>query len=157
MTITTESWSKICQDGPMAAVVWLIAGFLLIAAEVLSADFVLIMLGTGALVAAGSAALGASLWLEVAAFAATSIALITVARPVIKRRLHTDRIPTNVEALVGDKAVVVSTVNAHGGRIKLRGELWSARAFDETEVLEPGQTVTVMNISGATAIVLGEP
>ncbi len=141
----------------MAAVVWLVAGLLLIVAEVLSADFVLIMLGAGALVAAGSAALGASLWLEIAAFAGTSMALITLARPVIKRRLHTARVPTNVEALVGDKAVVVSTVNAHGGKVKLRGELWSARAFDETEVLEPGQRVTVMNISGATAIVLGEP
>jgi membrane protein implicated in regulation of membrane protease activity len=59
--------------------------------------------------------------------------------------------------LVGDKAIVVHTVDAHGGKIKLRGELWSARAFDETEVLEPGRAVTVMNISGATAVVLGEP
>ncbi|MGH3933913.1 MAG: NfeD family protein [Pseudonocardiaceae bacterium] len=141
----------------MAAVVWLVAGFLLIAAEVLSAEFVLIMLGVGALVAAGAAALGASLWLEIVAFAGASIALITVARPVIKRRLHTALVPTNTEALVGDKAVVVSTVDAHGGKVKLRGELWSARAFDETEVLEPGQRVTVINISGATAIVLGEP
>jgi membrane protein implicated in regulation of membrane protease activity len=52
---------------------------------------------------------------------------------------------------------VIHTVDAHGGKIKLRGELWSARAFDETEVLEPGRAVTVMNISGATAVVLGEP
>ncbi|MDQ4094140.1 MAG: NfeD family protein [Actinomycetota bacterium] len=140
----------------MAAVVWLVAGLLLIAAEVLSSDFVLIMLGAGALVAAGSAALGASIWVEIAAFAATSLALITVARPMLRRRLHSAPVPTNTEALVGDKAVVVSTVDVSGGKVKLRGELWSARAFDETEVLEPGQTVTVMNISGATAIVLGE-
>lgn len=141
----------------MAAIVWLIAGFLLIAAEVLSTDFVLIMLGMGALVAAGAAALGASIWLEVAAFAGTSIALIVLARPMIKRRLHTAQVRTNVDALVGDRAVVVSRVDAHGGKVKLRGELWSARAFSETEVLEPGQAVTVMKISGATAVVLGEP
>ncbi|MGH3987043.1 MAG: NfeD family protein [Pseudonocardiaceae bacterium] len=152
-----ESRSKICHYGHMAAVVWLVAGFLLIAAEVLSADFVLIMLGGAALVAAGFSGLGASIWLEVAAFAATSVALITLARPALKRRLHTARVPTNAEALVGDKAVVISTVNANSGKVKLRGELWSARAFDETEVLEPGRTVTVMNISGATAVVLGEP
>ncbi len=141
----------------MAAIVWLIAGFLLIAAEVLSTDFVLIMLGMGALVAAGAAALGASIWLEVAAFAGTSIALIVLARPMIKRRLHTAQVRTNVDALVGDRAVVVSRVDAHGGKGKLRGALWSARAFSETEVLEPGQAVTVMKISGATAVVLGEP
>lgn len=141
----------------MAAVVWLVAGLLLIAAEVLSSDFVLIMLGVGALVAAGSAALGASLWVEVAAFAGASLALITVARPMLKRRLHTAHVPTNAEALVGNKAVVVSRTDAHGGKIKLNGELWSARAFYEIEVLEPGQEVTVMKISGATAVVMGEP
>ncbi|HKR49407.1 MAG TPA: NfeD family protein [Pseudonocardiaceae bacterium] len=141
----------------MAAVVWLVAGFLLIAAEVLSSDFVLVMLGAAALAAAGFAALGASIWLEVAVFAVASVSLVTVARPALKRRLHTTRVRTNAEALVGDRAVVVSTVDARGGKVKLRGELWSARAFDEAEVLEPGRTVTVMNISGATAVVLGEP
>jgi membrane protein implicated in regulation of membrane protease activity len=141
----------------MAAVVWLIAGFLLIAAEVLSGGFVLIMLGVGALMAAGFAALGGSIWLDVAVFAGTSVALTTVARPMLTHRLHTAHVLTNVEALVGDRAIVVSTVDAHGGKIKLRGELWSARTFDETEVLEPGQAVTVMTISGATAVVLGEP
>ncbi|MEO7196431.1 MAG: NfeD family protein [Pseudonocardiaceae bacterium] len=141
----------------MPAVLWLIAGVALIATEVLSTRFVLIMMGLGALVAAGFAELGAALWLQVGAFAGISLALTTLARPVIMRRLHTDHVPTNTEALVGDKAIVVTTVNAHGGRIKLRGELWSARTFDETEVLEPGRAVRVMTISGATAVVWGEP
>lgn len=128
----------------------------MIAAEVLSGGFVLVMLGVGALVAAGFAALDAPIWLDVAVFAATSVALITLGRPVLRRRLHTAAVPTNVDALVGDRAIVVSTVDAQGGKIKLRGELWSARAYDETEVLEPGQRVTVMTISGATAVVMGE-
>jgi membrane protein implicated in regulation of membrane protease activity len=140
----------------MAAVVWLVAGFALIVAEVLTGGFVLIMLGVGALAAAGVAALDESIWLEVAVFAGISVALTTLARPVLKRRLHTTHVPTNVDALLGDRAIVVSTVDAHGGKIKLRGELWSARAYDETEVLEPGRRVTVMTISGATAVVVGE-
>ena len=141
----------------MAAVVWLVVGLLLIAVEVLTSGFVLIMFGMGALVAAGFAALGAGPLAEVAAFGGTAVALITVARPVLKRRLYTAHVLTNVEALIGDRAIVVSTVDARGGKIKLRGEFWSARAFDETEVLEPGHAVTVMSISGATAVVLGEP
>jgi membrane protein implicated in regulation of membrane protease activity len=142
----------------MTAVVWLIIGFLLVAAEVVSGDFVLLMLGAGAFAAAGSSALGAPLWLDVALLAMTSLALVTLARPVLKRRLHLGTgTRTGVDALVGMKAVVVSAVDAHSGRVKLRGELWSARAFDETQVLEPGRSVTVMNISGATAVVWGEP
>jgi membrane protein implicated in regulation of membrane protease activity len=140
----------------MAAVVWLVAGFALIVAEVLTGGFVLIMLGIGALAAAGFAALGGSIWGEVAVFAGASVALTTLARPMLKRRLHPVHVPTNVDALLGDKAIVVSTVDAHGGKIKLRGELWSARAYDETETLEPGQRVTVMTISGATAVVVGD-
>ncbi|MCA1836810.1 MAG: NfeD family protein [Actinobacteria bacterium] len=140
----------------MAAVVWLVAGFALIVAEVLTGGFVLIMLGVGALATAGVAALDESIWLEVAVFAGISVALTTLARPVLKRRLHTTHVLTNVDALLGDRAIVVSTVDAHGGKIKLRGELWSARAYDETEVLEPGRRVTVMTIAGATAVVVGE-
>ncbi|HEY2724640.1 MAG TPA: NfeD family protein [Pseudonocardiaceae bacterium] len=140
-----------------AAVVWLVVGLLLVAAEVLSGDFVLLMLGAGALAASASAALGGPIWLDILFFAGVSGALVTLARPVLKRRLHTAHVPTNVEALLGGKAVVVSTVDAHQGKVRLRGELWSARAFDETQVLEPGRAVTVMDIFGATAVVWGEP
>ncbi len=141
----------------MAAVVWLIVGVLLIAAEALSGEFVLVMLGAAALAAAGSAALSAPVWVDVLVFAVTSLGLITLARPVLKRRLQPAALTlNNVEALVGGQAVVVETVDAHRGQVKLKGEIWSARAFDDTEVLEPGRAVTVMNISGATAVVLGE-
>lgn len=142
----------------MAAVTWLIVGLLLIAAEVLSGDFVLIMLGAAALAAAGSAALSAPIWVDVLVFAVTSLGLITLARPVLKHRLQPAEITlTNAQALLGGQAVVVETVDAQRGQVKLNGEIWSARAFDETEVLEPGRAVTVMDISGATAVVLGEP
>ncbi|MGH3914156.1 MAG: NfeD family protein [Pseudonocardiaceae bacterium] len=141
----------------MVAVLWFLAGIVLIAAEVLSGDFVLLMLGVAALAAAGSGALGTPLWLDVVVFAVISVALITVARPVLKRRLEAAQVRTNADALVGSLAVVVSTVNAHGGKVKLRGESWSARAYDETQVLEPGLEVRVLEISGATAIVWGEP
>ncbi|MDQ3154762.1 MAG: NfeD family protein [Actinomycetota bacterium] len=141
----------------MAAVVWLIAGLLLIAAEVLSGEFVLVMLGAAALAAAGSSVLGAPVWIDVALFAVTSLALVTVARPVLKRRLGagTGAI-TGIDALIGGTAIVVTAVDAHSGQVKLRGEVWTARAFDKTQVLEPGRFVTVMDISGATAVVWGD-
>ena len=141
----------------MAALVWLIIGILLVAAEVLTADFTLVMLGLAALAAAGGAAIGAAVLVQVAVFGVVSIGLVVVARPVLRRRLHAGhQLRTNVEALVGSKAVVVATVDAHRGQVKLAGEVWSARAYDETQVLEPGSSVTVMDISGATALVWGD-
>lgn len=142
----------------MAALLWLIIGVALIAAEVLSGAFVLVMLGVAGLVAALSAVLGVGLPISAGVFAAAALGGIVLVRPALMRRMHSvEHVKTNVEALVGKKAIVVSTVNAHAGRVKIDGELWSARTFDETEELETGRSVTVMSISGATAVVWGGP
>jgi membrane protein implicated in regulation of membrane protease activity len=140
----------------MAALLWLIIGIVLVVAEVLSGAFVLVMLGAAALVAALVALVGAPGIVTGVAFAAVALGGITLARPAIVRHMHAgEQVKTNVDALVGGKALVVSTVDAHAGQVKINGELWSARSYDETEVLEPGRSVTIMNISGATAVVWG--
>jgi len=138
----------------MAALLWLIVGLLLIAAEVLTADLTLAMLGASALAAAAAAGLGAPILVQLIVFGGVAIGTVTLARPVLRKRLHSGApIKTNVEALVGVKAIVVSRVDAHSGQVKIGGEIWSARAYDETQVLEPGRSVTVMDITGATAVV----
>jgi membrane protein implicated in regulation of membrane protease activity len=140
------------------ALLWLIAGVLLIAAEMLSGDFVLVMLGAAALGAAGASVLGVPLPVDAAVFAVLGLGLIFLARPALKRRMRQPgELKTNVDALVGKRAQVESTVDAHGGQVRIDGALWSARAFDETQVIEAGQTVTVMEIAGATAVVWAEP
>ncbi|MFI0467641.1 NfeD family protein [Saccharopolyspora sp. 5N102] len=142
----------------MVALLWLIAGVVLIGAEVISGELVLLMLGLAAIGAAGAAALGVPLGVDAAVFALLGLGLIFVARPALKRRLNRGlELKTNVAALIGKKAVVESTVDATRGRVRINGDVWSARAFDETQVLETGQTVTVMDISGATAVVWAQP
>jgi len=137
-----------------AWLIWLIAAGVLAIAEALSLDLVLIMLAGAALAAAGAAGLGAPAALQVAVFALTAIGLVGVVRPLAKRRLE---LPSHerigIEALKGRNAVVVRTVDQHGGRVKLAGEEWSAEAYDPTQVLPVGSTVQVMEIRGATAVV----
>ncbi|EIE99100.1 NfeD family protein [Saccharomonospora glauca] len=140
-----------------AAIIWLIVGLVLVAAEVLSGDFVLVMLGIGALAGAGSAALSGNPIVDVLVFAVSSVALIVLARPALKRRfLSGTGVRTNTEALLGTSAVTLSVVNSDGGQVKLAGEVWSARSLTN-EVIEPGTTVTVVEISGATAVVSASP
>jgi len=142
----------------MAALIWLIAGIALLAAEVLSGDLVLVMLGTGALAAAGATALSGSQYVAVTVFAVASIGLLVLARPALKRRfLLGAGVRTNTEALVGARALALSIVDSHQGRVKLAGDEWSARSYIEGQVIEPGTTVTVVEISGATAVVSAEP
>jgi membrane protein implicated in regulation of membrane protease activity len=140
----------------MAALIWLIGGIVLVAAEILSGDFFLLMLGIGALAGALGEVLFGNTLISLVIFALSSIGLVTFARPWLKARFHGPIVPDNVQALIGGRATVLSTVDEHGGQVKLNGEVWSARAFDDKQVIEPGTSVTVMEIAGATAIVWAE-
>jgi membrane protein implicated in regulation of membrane protease activity len=138
-----------------APLVWLVVGLVLVAAELLSGEFVLLMLGGGALVAAG-AALVVGPTASAVVFGVASVLLLLGLRPTLRRRLdrsvpHT---PMRAEAVVGGTATVVARVDGHGGRVRIGDDEWSARAYDEAQVIEPGEQVTVVHIAGATALVL---
>ena len=139
------------------AVIWLVLGLVLIAAEVLSGEFVLLMLGGAALAAAGVSFFVADVLTGAVVFAVAAGVLVFAARPALRQRLERgmEHSTMHAKALVGVSAVVVSRVDGTGGRIKLRGELWSASSSDGHEVIEEGATVTVMDIVGATALVVG--
>ncbi len=93
--------------------------------------------------------------LSLVAFLLVSVALIGLVRPIARRHLSQSAAHrTGVAALIGAHAVVLERVDAHGGRIKLAGEVWSARSYDERSVHEAGQSVDVIQIDGATALVL---
>jgi membrane protein implicated in regulation of membrane protease activity len=140
------------------AVLWLIAGVLLIAGEVLSGQFVLLMLGGGALAAAGvSFLIPDSPVVGGVTFAIAAVLLLFAARPALRHRLErglSDQPPLHSRALVGRGAVVVTRVDGQGGQVRIGGELWSARALVDHDVIEEGTAVTVMQISGATALVV---
>ncbi|MET7768859.1 NfeD family protein [Nocardia sp. NPDC005366] len=143
----------------MAAIIWLVAGVLLAAAEMLTGDLTLLMLGAAALGTAGvSAAADTSLVADAVIFGVISAVLFLGVRPMLRRRFGTPPpIPTNVDALPGKSALVLQEVAAHSGRIKLGGEEWTARPMTSDEVYEPGTTVYVMRIDGATAVVWKGP
>ena len=105
-------------------------------------------------VAAIVAALGGGVLLALLVFGVGSIASLAVLRPIARSHLRQPRqMRTGTAALVGARAVVVEQVDGNGGRIKLAGEVWSARSFDEHSVIEPGTPVQVAAIEGATALV----
>jgi membrane protein implicated in regulation of membrane protease activity len=135
-------------------VLWLIAAAALAAGEVLTLGFFLGPVAVAAVVAAVVAGLGGPGEIQVAAFIATSVASLAVLRPVARRHLRTPmQLRTGAAALVGERALVLERVHADGGRVKLRGEEWSARPFDEEQAFEPGVRVEVLAIEGATALV----
>ncbi|MQY33447.1 hypothetical protein SRB17_14080 [Streptomyces sp. RB17] len=113
------------------------------------------MLAVGAVAAAVAAGLGLDGVIQVLVFVVVSVALIAVVRPIAARHgRQLPRLATGVDALKGKQAVVLERVDGSGGRIKLAGEVWSARALDTGRAYEVGQEVDVVDIEGATALVI---
>ncbi|MFI1370383.1 NfeD family protein [Streptomyces longwoodensis] len=113
------------------------------------------MLAVGAIAAAAAAGVGFGTVSQVLVFVVVSVALIAVVRPIANRhRSQRPQLATGIDALRGKQAVVLERVDGSGGRIKLAGEVWSARALDGDQSYEPGQQVDVVDIEGATAIVM---
>jgi len=113
------------------------------------------MFAVGGFAGAIVAALGGGIVLQVVAFVIVSVALVAVVRPVARRhRVQRPALATGVDALKGKQAVVLERVDGSGGRIKLAGEVWSARPLDGSQSYDVGQEVDVVEIEGATAIVI---
>ncbi|MFD9381106.1 NfeD family protein [Streptomyces sp. NPDC059999] len=134
--------------------IWLITALALGAAEIVTLTAALGLLGCAALVTAMSAAAGLPLPWQFLVFAVVSTVGVVFVRPIALRRLSPpagERF--GVDALVGGAAFVTSEVSRSGGRVRIGGEEWTARAYDETLVIPPGTTVDVIEIKGTTALV----
>ncbi|MEU1281863.1 NfeD family protein [Streptomyces sp. NPDC005805] len=134
---------------------WLIGAVALGIPLVLTAMPEFGMFSAGAVAGAVTAALGGGVVAQVLVFVGVSVALIAVVRPLAARqRAQKPGFASGVDALRGRQAVVVERVDGRGGRIKLAGEIWSARAYDDTAAFEVGHQVDVVEIDGATALVM---
>jgi membrane protein implicated in regulation of membrane protease activity len=140
-----------------AWVIWLVAGCVLGVAEMHQGGFYLAPFALGAFVAAVVGVAGAPIFAAVAAFAAVSLLSLGVLRPVAQRhRRLPPPIRTGAAALVGHKALVLERIsNDEGvGCVKIDGEVWTARSFDDDRIIDAGQRVEVVQIKGATALVM---
>jgi membrane protein implicated in regulation of membrane protease activity len=135
-------------------VIWLITAVLLGVAELLTTTLALGLLAAAAAVAAVAGLAGFSLTVQVIAFVVAGVAGLGLIRPFAVGHLRQPpRLRTGTAALIGRSALVLADVSAHAGRVRIGGEEWSARPYDETLQIPAGTTVDVIKIDGATAIV----
>jgi membrane protein implicated in regulation of membrane protease activity len=141
--------------GDHLAAVWLGMAILFGIAEMASLDLILAMLALGALVGMITALLGAGIGVSAIAAALASVACLALVRPALVKRLHSGpELSLGHGKLVGQQGIVTERITGlEAGRIKLSGEIWSAKPYDETLTIEPGNTVEVLEIRGATAYV----
>jgi membrane protein implicated in regulation of membrane protease activity len=132
---------------------WVLGAFVLLGIETLSLDLVFASLAVGAVAGAVTAALGAPLIGQVLAAGAVALLSLLLLRPLGLRLLKTEGTRTNVHALIGTTALVVERVDARSGRVKIGGEVWSARTTRPGTTFGAGEDLEVIAIEGATAVV----
>jgi membrane protein implicated in regulation of membrane protease activity len=135
-------------------VLWIIAAGVLAVGEMLTVSFFLGPIAVAAVTAAIVALAGGGVALQWLVFTVVSAGSLLVLRPIARRHLHMPaQLRTGTAALVGATAVVIDRVDRDGGTVRLAGEVWSARSYDEDHAFEPGARVEVLKIDGATALV----
>lgn len=134
---------------------WLGIAAVLGMAELVSLDLILLMLAGGALAGMLTAAIGAGVALQVIVAGTTAVGMLALVRPSLIAHLHQGpELRLGTTKLIGQRAVVTERITGLSvGQIKLAGETWSAAPYDEHVVIEPGATVEVFEIRGATAYV----
>jgi membrane protein implicated in regulation of membrane protease activity len=140
----------------MAWLLWLIAAVLFAIGEMMTLGFFLAPFAGGAAIAAILAGVGAGALVGWAAFLVVSVLLLLVVRPIARAHRHRPaEIRTGTAALVGRQGMVLERIaNREGmGCVKIDGEVWTARAYDESDTIEVGTPVQVVQIRGATALV----
>ena len=135
--------------------IWLIVALGLIGAEAATGDMSLLMLGGGALASALSSwLLDWPIWADGSIFLVVSLLLLVLVRPALQRRMASaGGIAIGIKALEGQSALVLDQVTRDKGQIKLGGQVWTARPLNDGDVYESGESVTVLQIDGATAVV----
>lgn len=134
---------------------WLALAVLLGVAEILSMDFVLIMIAIGALAGSVVGAIFPPLWwLQIVAAAAVSVGMLVLARPTLMHRVN--QLPgyrSSTDKMVGSSGIATSDISGDGGEIKVDGQTWTARVYTPQTVISKGTEIEVYAIDGAIAVV----
>jgi membrane protein implicated in regulation of membrane protease activity len=137
-------------------VFWIILAGVFGIGEMLTTSFFLAPFALGAGLAAVVDVAGGSELASWVVFVIASLMTLAFVRPIARAHLKVPpQIRTGSAALVGKQAMVLEEINNRQGVgcVKIDGEVWTARAYDDDEVIGQGRQVQVVEIRGATALV----
>jgi len=134
--------------------VWLVLAGIFFIGEIATAGFLLFWLGVGAVLALMVSLVFDSLVAQIAVFAITSIVLIIFTKPMVKKFVEKEKIPTNIDSLIGKKGIVIKKIDTieSMGQVKVNGELWSAKSENDAEI-EKDTEVEIVEIVGVKLVV----
>jgi len=139
--------------GISMVIVWTVIAVLLTIVESMTLGLTTIWFAIGALVAIIAAALNLHITVQITIFLIVSIVLLVYTRPIAIKVLKVGSTKTNVDSLIGKEGLVVKTMeHFEKGHVKVKGQIWSAKSVDGSEILE-GERIVVEAIEGVKLIV----
>ena len=142
----------------IGAAFWLVTFIVLLVIEAMTLGLTTLWFAGGALVAFIASLLGANSAIQIALFLVVSLVLLIFTRPLATKYLNKNATKTNLDEIIGKKAVVTEAIDnlAEVGEAQLEGKIWMARAVDDEGKIEKGTTVIVVEIKGVKLIVKPE-
>jgi membrane protein implicated in regulation of membrane protease activity len=138
-----------------AWMIWIVLAVILAAGEVMCLSFFLLPFAAAAVLGALAEWGGLGSLVALSVFLVSAGLLLRRVTPIARRHLSMPpRMRTGTAALIGQTAVVTARVDYDAGAVRLAGEMWTARAYEDGEVIEAGRRVDVVEIRGATALVI---
>lgn len=133
---------------------WLIMVVVLLVSELATMGLTTIWFALGALIAMALAAVGSPFPVQFLVFAVVSVLTMAFVRSAALRHFNQGRTKTNVDGLIGQKAIVTQKINnvKAEGQAVLNGMEWTARSVSDSEI-EEGAVVVVKRVSGVKLIV----
>lgn len=134
---------------------WLAFIIVLVIIEAATAELVTIWFAGGAVLALVLSALGAPLWAQTGTFAAVSLALLFLTRPLVKKYMKKGAGESSLDRMLGKQGIITEEVNnlAATGEVQIDGQYWMARTADNVQTIQKGQVVTVLQVIGVRLIV----
>lgn len=138
----------------MNTIIWLIIVAVMLIIEIFTMGLTTIWFSLGAVVAAIASGLEAPIWLQIVLFSVVSVLVMILVRPFAVKVINKERIKTNIEEIVGEKAVVIEEIDneKEKGMVRFRGVEWMARSVDGS-ILAVDEIVTIDTVSGVKLIV----
>ncbi|AFV90009.1 MAG: NfeD family protein [Acidipropionibacterium acidipropionici] len=147
-----EFWDWVARHGWVA---WLAASAVLACAEMLTLDFTLLMLASGALAGAITAAILPGAWIaQVLVAVAVGGIMLAVLRPTLLKKVRdAPGYRSSLDTLLGAEGTATHQITEGAGEVKVHGELWEARPMAPGVTIEAGESIEVFQIDGTTLIV----
>lgn len=136
---------------------WIAAIVILVVVEAITPQLMTIWFALGALGAMIAALLKAPEWSQWIIFVTVSLLSLVLTRPLVKKFTNKKIIPTNVDRIIGERAVVTESINNTLGQglVTVKGRSWTARSLND-ELIESGSCVIVKKIDGVKVLVVRE-